>query len=62
MICGQRRETRPQEGTLTSIVLLLLVVIAQITLPLGSHTTLGLLHLIGLVTAWLESLVCVEVL
>lgn len=47
---------------LTPIVLLFLVIVPKLPLPLGSHTTLGLHHLVGFVRSTLMPLVGVEVL
>jgi hypothetical protein len=48
---------------LTPIVLLLLVVVAQLAFPLGSHSPLSLQHLLGLTlsSAW-ETLSGIEIL
>ena len=46
----------------TSVILLLLMVIAQFSLTLGSHSAFCLLHLLGLGLSALISLVAVEAL
>lgn len=53
-----------RRGWPTSVVLLLLVVVAQLSLPLGRHPSLCLHHLLDLVgaTRWLVSLAGVEAL
>lgn len=55
---------RFRRGRPTSIVLLLLVIVAELSLALCCHPSLRLHHLFGLVRAprWLVPLVCVEVL
>ena len=51
-----------REGAHTSIVLLLLVVVAQLAFALGCHATLGLHHLLGLIGTRLVTLVCIVIL
>lgn len=53
-----------RRGRPTSIILLLLVVVTQLSLALGRHTSLRLHHLLGLIrtSRWYMSLVGVEVL
>ena len=46
----------------TSVVLLLLVVIAEFTLALRGHAALGLQHLLCFIWSWLVSLVCIKIL
>ena len=53
-----------RRGRPTSVVLLLLMIIAKLSLALSRHPSLCLHHLFGLARAarWLVSLSCVEVL
>ena len=53
-----------RRGLPTSIVLLLLVIVAQLSLTLGCHPPLCLHHLFSLIrnARWLVSLGCIEVL
>lgn len=53
---------RRQRSSHTSIVLLLLVVVTELSFPLGGHPTLGLHHLFRLIGATLEALRGVEAL
>jgi hypothetical protein len=63
-VCDQNdcRDFQKMSG-LTSVILLLLVIVAQFTLTLSSHSSLGLQHLLGLAlsSAW-ETLTRIEVL
>lgn len=46
----------------TPIILLLLVIVTKLALALGSHSTLGLLHLIDLGVTGLIASICIIVL
>ena len=49
-------------GGLTSVILLLLVVVAQVPLSLLGHPSFSLHHLVGLAVATLVALRCIKVL
>ena len=53
-----------RRGRPTSVILLLLMVVAQLSLALGCHSSLRLHHLFGLIRAsrWYMSLAGIEVL